>query len=414
METEMNCTQSGQSGRGRAVFIAAAVTMAAAAVAAAAEGPLIDSMDGPSFRAPKEKGRLELVRGKSGKAVRFVFDNDCKNVFFFGRARGTPEWDGADGFSFWVKGDGSDHLGGIEIVWNENYGLRYAFAFPIDDTEWKKVVVPWRDLIPELPKPGSRPIAPRGGNAPSKLGSIWFGKWWYWRDYAAHSYAIDEIRLEPRIELDTNEYRPPGAPLARVLGKLKAGRPVTIVTMGDSLTDFRHWANRGINWPTLLVEGLKRKYGSRVELVNPAIGGTELRPNLVLLPRWTKAHPEADLVTVCFGYNDWSSGMREEVFFEALKDAVARIRRATKGRADVMLMTTCPAERWDTMAELAEAGRRAAKAKNAGLCDIYRAFHEAAGADRSRLYCSDRTHLGRAGHELVAEAVLEAIGNGGR
>lgn len=387
----------------------------AVAVLTTGQGALIDSMDAISFRPPKDKARLELVEGRSGKAVRFSFDDGCSGKFFSGRARGRPEWDRAAGFSFWVKGDGSDHLGGLEIVWNENYALRYAFAFPIDGTAWRKVVVPWRDLIPELPKPGANYIAPVGGNAPSKLGAIWFGKWWYWRDYAAHSYAIDEIRLEPKIDLDTREYRPAGAPLARVLKKLKARRPVKIVTMGDSLTDFRHWANRGTNWPTLLAAKLKKKYGAEVEIVNPAIGGTELRPNLVLLPRWTRKHADADLVTILFGYNDWSSGMRREMFEETLKDAIERVRRATRGGADVLLLTTCPAvERWETMAELAEAARKAAKDRNAGLCDIERAFHEAAGRNKERLYCRDRTHLGPEGHELVARTVLEAIEKGGR
>jgi len=34
--------------------------------------------------------------------------------------RGNPSWDKAAGISFWVKGDGSAHCGGIEFVWNEN------------------------------------------------------------------------------------------------------------------------------------------------------------------------------------------------------------------------------------------------------------------------------------------------------
>ena len=56
--------------------------------------------------------------------------------------------------------------------------------------------------------------------------------------------------------------------------------------MGDSLTDTRHWANREADWPALLKEQLKAKYNSEVTIVNPAIGGTQLRQNLVLMPRW--------------------------------------------------------------------------------------------------------------------------------
>ena len=46
------------------------------------------------------------------------------------------------------------------------------------------------------------------------------------KDYAAHSYTIDEIPLEPVIALDTKEYRPAGLPLARVLAKLKVVKPM--------------------------------------------------------------------------------------------------------------------------------------------------------------------------------------------
>jgi lysophospholipase L1-like esterase len=69
-------------------------------------------------------------------------------------------------------------------------------------------------------------------------------------------------------------------------------------------------------------------------------------------------------------------------------------------------------ERWETMAELAQAARDVAKAKNAGLADTYEAFHAAGDADpaaREKLYCRDKTHLGPEGHKTVAETVYEAI-----
>src|SRR5581483_3942472 len=97
------------------------------------------------------------------------------------------------------------HCGGLEFIWNEDYSLRYTYCFPIDSTAWKKIVVPWRDLISSMPSAAL--IAPANGNAPSKLGGISFGKWWFWRDFAACSYAIDEIRLEPAIPVDNNEYK---------------------------------------------------------------------------------------------------------------------------------------------------------------------------------------------------------------
>jgi len=381
----------------------------------AGEGALIDSMDQASFNPPKEKGKLELVEGKVGQAIKFSFDDKCTGVWFMGKARGNADWDAAAGFSFWVKGDGSNHLGGLQFVWNEDYAVRYTYAFPIDSTEWKKIAVAWRDLVPVLPNPNAKLLDPKTGNAPSKLGNTWFGKWFFWKDYAAHSYAIDEMRLEPAIELDTSDYKPAAEPLARVLAKVKAKRPVTIVTMGDSLTDYAHWANKATNWPTLLKAGLKDKFGVDATIVNPAIGGTLLRQGLVVMPRWLKEAPEPDLVTICYGFNDHDSGMTGEQFLDAYKDAVDRVRRATKGKADVLIITTCPAvPKWDSMAALADACRKAAGEKNAGLADIYAAFHEAGKENKERLFCNDKVHMGAPGHELVAKTVLEAIEKGGK
>jgi lysophospholipase L1-like esterase len=378
-----------------------------ASVAAVAEGPLLDNMDAATFSCRDPKLAIRSVDGKLGKALQFDFAEKAQNVFAIGKLRGTPEWDKAAGFSFWARGDGSANVGALQFVWGDDYKQRYDFAFPLKSAEWTKVVVPWRDLVPVLPGPA---IDAQHGNAPSKLGQLWIGKWWYWREYPAHSFAIDEIRLEPTLPEVAAEVTAAGQGLVRVTAKLRAGKPITIVTMGDSLTDFAHWANKPVNWPTLLKEALQKEFKSEVTLVNPAIGGTQLGQNLVMMPRWLGSTPEPDLVTVCFGYNDWDAGMRGERFFAAQKDAVERIRRATHGRADVLLITTNPAlERWTTMSELADAVRRATRETNAGLADTEAAFHAVAEDQRAQLYCRDKTHLGPAGHELLAKTVAKAL-----
>jgi lysophospholipase L1-like esterase len=387
--------------------IAVAAALGAGVLAA---GQVIEPVDTLAFTPPKEKGAATLVEGHEGKAERFEFAEGSSGAFFTSRVHGAPEWDDADGFSFWLKGDGSNGFGGLEFIYDEDYAVRYDYAFSLKNPEWRQVKVAWRDLVPVLPGPHSRRLDPKGENRPSKLSALWIGKWWYWRDYPAHSFALDDLRLEEHLATDQAEYRPPAGPLGRVRAKLEAGKAITIVTMGDSLTDFRHWANRQTNWPTLLKNRLKQKYGSEVTLVNPAIGGTQLLQNLVLIPRWQAEAPEPDLVTVCFGFNDWDGGMRGPAFLEAYRGAVDRIRRATHGKSDVLIMTTLPSiERWTMMEELSEACRKAAKDRNAGLADTDHAFHEAGATDREGLYASDRTHLGAPGHQLVADTVFKAL-----
>jgi lysophospholipase L1-like esterase len=353
-------------------------------------------------------GGVETVAGKVGKAASFHFIEGASGGFMTARLRPGPEWDKSDGFSFWAKGDGSKHWGGIELIDRDDFRLRYGYCFPIDSTDWKKIVVPWRDVIPELDGPL---IDPRGGYAPSHFGNFWFGKWFYWREYLAESFAVERVMLEPKIEVVLAPKAPPG--LERLAAKLRAHKSITVVTMGDSLTDPRHWSNRQTRWPEFLAKSIKSAYGSDVTIVNPAIGGTTLSQNLVLLPRWSAEAPSPDLVTIWFGGNDWETGVRGERFSQYLRLAVDRIRRQTKGSADIVLMTPCPSfDHWDTMKELEQATRDVAKETGVALVDEAAAFRKAgspAEALKRDYWAWDKVHLGRGGQELAASEILRGF-----
>ena len=355
-------------------------------------------------------GTVEVLPGRIDHACRFRFAEGARSGYFRASVRATQAWDEAGGISFFVRGDGSNSWAGIELIDATDYSLRYAACFPIDSTEWRKVVIPWEDLIPELP--AGLPVDPKNGYSPSRFGNLWFGKWYYWGEYPAHRYDIDHIALEPNIQTDSDRAPRTAQGVSRTLAKLRAGKSVTIVTMGDSLSDRRHWANRELLWSDVLGKTLKERFGAQVRVVNPAIGGTQLLQNLVLMPRWIRECPEPDLVTIWFGYNDWDSGMRRVRFEQALRQAVDRVRRLTKGKADVLLMTTLPTvKRRHTMAELAEAVRTVARDKRTGLADAAAAFHKSGTDDAAfaGLFCRDRVHLGADGHRLIAETVFVAI-----
>jgi lysophospholipase L1-like esterase len=353
-------------------------------------------------------GSAELVDGKIGKAVHFSFRGGLGPGFMTAPATGSSYWDQAEGFSFYVKGDGSTNWAGLELIDREDYSLRYGYCFPLDSIEWRKIVVPWRDLIPELAAPL---IDPRMGYAPSRFGNFWFGKWFYWRDYPAHAFAIDEIVLEDKIA-QADEPSPP-AGLARTLAKLRAHEAITLVTMGDSLSDKRHWANQKFLWSEELVRQLREKYRSATKLVNPAIGGTTLSQNLVLMPRWLRDASAPDLVIVWFGFNDWDTGVRGARFKEYLRLAVDRIRRLTHQSADILLLTTAPAfKRWDSMKELEQAVLEVAAEKQTGVADLAAAFRRAGTPEQALqqgYWAWDNVHLGTNGHRLVAETVFNAL-----
>jgi lysophospholipase L1-like esterase len=401
------------------LFVCASLAAARSHAADAASAAVILDMDTVRHRptdvttADGQKvpaGTAELVDGKFGKAVRFDFIEGARSGFMAASVPGGPAWDAAEGFSFWVKGDGSRNWGGIELIDKDDFGLRYAYCFPIESAEWTKVTVAWRDLTPELAGPM---VDPKGGYAPSKFGSIWFGKWHYWRDYPAHSFAVDHVALEAKVARDKSDYEPKQASLRRVLEKLKAKKPVTVVTMGDSLSDKRHWANRQTLWSELLAARLKTAYGAEVTLVNPALGGTTLSQNMVLVPRWLREHPEPDLIVVWFGGNDWDNGVRRVRFCTYLEEAVDRLRRETKGKSDILLMTTGPSHgRWQETAELEQAVRDVGARRKVPVADVAAEFRKAGGPDEALgqgYWVDDKVHLGPKGHEVVADLVQRTI-----
>jgi lysophospholipase L1-like esterase len=185
------------------------------------------------------------------------------------------------------------------------------------------------------------------------------------------------------------------------------------VTMGDSLTDERHWSNRPVVWHRLLAEALKAKHRSEVRVVNPAIGGTTLSQNLVLMPRWAADAPAPDLVTVWFGGNDWETGVRGPRFKQYLRLAVDRIRRQTRGAADILLLTTCPTHGgWEKTAELEQTVREVADETGVGVADVALRFRKAGSPDaalKAELWAWDKVHLGKSGHEAARDALLSAI-----
>jgi hypothetical protein len=324
------------------------------------------------------------------------------------------EWDKAAGFSFWVKGDGSKHFGAMQFIWNEDYAARYDVAFPLDGTEWKKIVVAWRDLVPVLPS------APRSSSIPRAERPV----------QTEHALVrqvvvlarrrrplLHDRRNAPRAD-DRPRHRPlraQGNPLERIQAKVKAGKPVTIVTMGDSLTDYNHWANRQVNWPTLLKTKLKEKYKVDAKIINPAIGGTQLRQassrsrcggrgagtrprhRLLRRQRLGVRHAGRDV------QGDGAGDDRPRPAGDPRQDRRAvpddRPRRGTV----------------DHVCGAVGSGPRGHGGAQSRPRRSREGFHAAGGTDkRESLYCTDKTHLGAAGHEIFATTVLSAIESGGK
>ena len=146
-------------------------------------------------------GTVSLVDGQFGKACKFSFVAATGPQFFTAGVRPSENWDEYEGFSFWVKGDGSKSYGGLEFIDGNDYALRFGYCFPIESTGWVKIAVPWNDLVPELAAPR---VDAKHGYAPSKFRNVWIGKWFYWREYPAcwpcswHRGASPTLLRRPR------------------------------------------------------------------------------------------------------------------------------------------------------------------------------------------------------------------------
>jgi lysophospholipase L1-like esterase len=186
--------------------------------------------------------------------------------------------------------------------------------------------------------------------------------------------------------------------------------------MGDSLTDKKHGANAKLAWPELLHESLKGQ-GVNATIINPAIGGTTLAQNTVLIPRWVKEAPSPDLVVINFGFNDVQSGkVTGERYKDHLLLAIDRIRRETKGSADILVVTTCPGLKfWESFKELEDAARAAAKEKQTGFADLaaeVRKLGTPEEVQKLPFWSADNVHLAQKGKETFCSVVLKAITSG--
>ena len=370
----------------------------------------VSEVEGPD-KVKRPAGTIAAAEGKEGPGLKISIAANSSGGFITTRLRPTPDWNDTAGFSFWVKGDGSENWGGIEMIDHENFGARYGYCFPIDSTDWQKITVRWNDLTPEVGAPLRRDQG-RLLTGRLRLSLV--------RQVVllARLSRPNLSRSQTLCSSPSSLLRPAPAEasdpgLRRLKAKLAAHQPITIVTMGDSLSDKHHWSNHDTLWSELLAKSIHEKFGSDVKLINPAIGGTTLSQNMVLMPRWLKQAPKPDLVAVWFGGNDWDSGVRGPRFKEYLETAVDRIRQQTNGASDILLMTTAPSfDKWQNMAELEEAVRDVARQKQTALDDIAAEFHAAgsnAEAMKRDYWAWDRTHLGAKGHQMVSDSVLRLL-----
>lgn len=122
---------------------------------------------------------------------------------------------------------------------------------------------------------------------------------------------------------------------AQTINKLIDSTPVTIVALGDSLT--QGWmVSKG--YLDFLREMLIKKFPqSRFKLINSGIPGDTADSGLSRL-RWDVLHYDPDCVFIQYAINDAFSGFTEQQFKNTIRAIIDKIKE--HGDADIVLITS--------------------------------------------------------------------------
>lgn len=192
------------------------------------------------------------------------------------------------------------------------------------------------------------------------------------------------------------------ARLQAVMKKLDAGEPVTLATLGGSITTgYAAKPPRDKGWAALLAKSL----GSKVKLVNAGLSGTDSAAAVQRLQAQV-LDPAPDLVVVEFGVNDqWLDPAVRGSSYEAL---LRRLLTATKPPAVVVLGLTQqdnqPRDATDIQLKLAA---------HYGLTALdfgaWMQARVAAGTDRWDALYDEPVHPNGTGHQRIAQALADTL-----
>ena len=293
----------------------------------------------------------------------------------------------------------------------------YEAIFPLDSSEWKTITLRW-DVFVQNYLPWSTKL-PRNDTTsvidPNKIALIGFGFGRYLHHFypAQASFQIRNIRLQEKIPVVRPKAFTQGWSHTKSL--LAQKKPIKILLMGDSLTDFAGDRSYGYH----LGQKIKKSWGSDCEVINAAVAGHSSRGGLIVLPRSLRAMPNPDLVCILFGANDCKSvGLKpdfnEAVFAANLEALIDRIRNETGGSADICLINGVPRLKEVGGASSGEVERIvngvkvAAEHEKTAFVNTFDAYLALSAVDKKNYY-KDTVHQTPAGWELLGRLVFDEL-----
>ncbi len=216
--------------------------------------------------------------------------------------------------------------------------------------------------------------------------------------------------------------------LSGVLSKLRAGKPVKIAFVGDSITlgaEATLWWNDQYNggattWRGKLVQELRTRFpGSKIEPIDAFKGGTAISYALEQLPGVLEQKP--DLVIAAFGGNDADGpiGGKPKTAPEDFGKALGSLADASRAAgADVVFVTTFPMNQWMKNGlgaryerDFVPVVKATAGKHNAAVADVhadYKNLNRRGIPHWSQIH-NWKNHPGNLGHEVYAETLLRCF-----
>lgn len=362
-------------------------------------------IDGASFELQSDPEAGSIIKLNAPVTVRCSIDNKFESKLIWNEKY--------EGVSFKVKGDGSDEYGIVSLGGNWPWG--YRFAFPLKNTSWHTVTVPWKDFVAERGIYGN--ITDPGALMPADLTAIGFGDRWTIREknkkINPFTYSVADFKLVEKVaaEKKSGKILAPKRTLKEIVQLIKKGESVSILCVGDSVTAGTSVENPEENsYPSQLQAMLRKETGnSKITVSNCGVGGaagSELRT-------WIERDFQSkapDLLLLMYGGNDKSSAVSPDTYKWSLADYIDRVDRKTDGRTAVLLLAVIP---WrdgslHDLSDYAEKVRELALEKKLPCCDLAGKFKTLDKKDLPALY-ADLAHPNAKGQNLIAKTIADFI-----
>ena len=323
----------------------------------------------------------------------------------------------ADGISFEFKGDGSPQYASVFVGEHASLFNAYEAIFPLATNGWQTMTLRWTDFVKNDPpwetgqtRFSETNVVP----APEALRFIGFGQGGCFNKfYTSHfNFEIRNIRILDDLPQDRMPAYSAG--LARTRNLIENGKPLQILLLGDSITDFGGDANYGFQCGQLL----KQRWHVDARVYNAGIGGHSVRAGTIVLPRSLRAMPDPDLVCILYGANDCKAvndqaGYNEAVFARNLEMLIDQVRRGTKGTADIMLLSGVPRldknmQSAGTIEKIIGACKRVASERQTAFCDTFPLYLALPEAEKKKVY-RDTIHQTPQGQVFLGELLFMTI-----